>query len=54
MIGGTVIRGDEMLALGGFLTVVKGAKSDYVGLKRRFMLKMDHGSISFQTWYGFI
>lgn len=37
------LEGDEMLALGGFLTVVKGAKSDYVGLlKRRFMLKMDH------------
>lgn len=26
MIGGTVIRGDEMLALGGFVTVVKGVR----------------------------
>jgi len=26
MIGGTVIRGDEMLALGGFVTFVKGCK----------------------------
>lgn len=30
MIGGTVIRGDEMLAIGGFVTVVKGCKSDFV------------------------
>ena len=49
MIGGTVIRGDEMLALGGFVTVVKGAKSDYVILKEDSCSRWIMDQFLFQT-----